>query len=47
MSKFKDIPQNISFTNIEEEIINFWKENHIFEKSVNSRPEDNIYSFYE
>lgn len=47
MSKFKNIPQNISFTTIEEEIIKFWKDNHIFEKSVNSRPETDSYSFYD
>jgi len=47
MSKFKNIPQNISFPDIEEEIIKFWKEKNIFEKSVNSRPENNSYSFYD
>jgi len=47
MSKFKDIPQNQSFPVLEEEIISFWKENKIFEKSVNQRPEDNSYTFYD
>lgn len=47
MSKFKNIPQNVSFTSIEEEIIKFWKDKQIFEKSVNSRPEENSYSFYD
>jgi len=47
MSKFKNIPQNISFSSLEEEIIKFWKENKIFEKSVESRPEENSYSFYD
>ncbi|MFA5749640.1 MAG: isoleucine--tRNA ligase [Candidatus Shapirobacteria bacterium] len=47
MAKFKNIPQNISFTELEEEIINFWKDKKIFEKSVESRPEENSYSFYD
>jgi isoleucyl-tRNA synthetase len=47
MSKFKTIPQNVSFTSLEEEIISFWKENKIFEKSIESRPEENSYSFYD
>jgi isoleucyl-tRNA synthetase len=47
MSKFKDVPQNQSFPALEEEIISFWKKNKIFEKSVDQRPDDNIYSFYD
>lgn len=47
MSKFKDIPQKVSFPELEEEIIKFWKENKIFEKSVNQRSDDNLYSFYD
>jgi isoleucyl-tRNA synthetase len=47
MSKFKNIPQNVNFASLEEETIKFWKENKIFEKSVESRPEDQAYSFYD
>ncbi|MDD2483111.1 MAG: isoleucine--tRNA ligase [Candidatus Shapirobacteria bacterium] len=47
MSRFKDIPQNQSFPALEEEIISFWKENKIFEKSVDQRPADNTYTFYD
>ncbi len=47
MSKFKNLPQNVSFINLEEETIKFWKDNKIFEKSVESRPEDQAYSFYD
>jgi len=47
MSKFKNIPNNISFPALEEEIISFWKENKIFEKSVDQRPDDNAYTFYD
>jgi isoleucyl-tRNA synthetase len=47
MSKFKNIPSNLNFPNLEEEIISFWKENNIFEKSVDQRPDDNVYTFYD
>ncbi|MDD4383275.1 MAG: isoleucine--tRNA ligase [Candidatus Shapirobacteria bacterium] len=47
MSKFKNIPSNISFPAMEEEIISFWKENKIFEKSVDQRSNDNAYTFYD
>ena len=47
MSKFKNIPQNINFTSIEEETIKFWKDKKIFEKSIESSPEGDNYSFYD
>jgi len=47
MSKFKNIPSNISFPAMEEEITSFWKENKIFEKSVDQRSDDNAYTFYD
>ena len=47
MSKFKNIPQNISFAALEEETIKFWKDRKIFEKSIKSRPEGDNYSFYD
>jgi len=47
MSKFKDIPNNINFPNLEEEIISFWKDKKIFEKSVDQRSDDNTYTFYD
>ena len=47
MSKFKNIPNNVSFPALEEEIISFWKENKIFEKSVDQRSDDNTYTFYD
>ncbi len=31
----------------EEEVLKFWQENHIFEKSVSSRPEGKSYVFYD
>lgn len=47
MSKFKNIPQNVNFVSLEEETINFWKDKKIFEKSIESRPEGDNYSFYD
>lgn len=47
MSKFRNIDPKISFTSLEEEIIKFWKDKKIFEKSVESRPKENSYSFYD
>ena len=34
-----------NFPALEEKMIEFWKKNKIFEKSVENRPKDNIYSF--
>ncbi len=47
MPKFKNIPNNVNFSALEEEITSFWKENKIFEKSVDQRPDDNAYTFYD
>ncbi|MDD4136091.1 MAG: isoleucine--tRNA ligase [Candidatus Shapirobacteria bacterium] len=47
MSKFKNLPNNINFPSMEEEINSFWKENKIFEKSVDQRSDDNAYTFYD
>ena len=47
MPKFKSIDQNVNFPALEENIIKFWKDKKIFEKSVESRPLENAYSFYD
>jgi len=41
------VPESKSIPEIEEKVLNFWKKNNIFEKSVESRPEDNLYVFYD
>ena len=41
----KPVNPQISLPEQEEEIIKFWKENNIFEKSVESRPEDKTWTF--
>ncbi len=47
MSHFKTIPQNIKPTDLEEDTIKFWKDQKIFEKSLESRPENDSYCFYD
>ena len=37
----------MSYNEKELEIIQFWKDNHIFEKSIEQRPESNPYVFYD
>ena len=44
--KFKEYG-SIDFYNLSKEIISFWKENKIFLKSIESRSEEKIFSFYE
>ncbi|MCK4380665.1 MAG: isoleucine--tRNA ligase, partial [Candidatus Lokiarchaeota archaeon] len=38
---------NISYIEKEKELIQFWKDNNIFEKSVEQRPKNNAYIFYD
>lgn len=44
---FSPVPSKVSFPKIEEEILNFWKKNKIFEKSVAMRSGEDLYSFYD
>lgn len=44
---FKKVNPKQSFPELEEEILRFWKENEIFEKSVKQRPKDKPYRFYD
>ncbi|MCA9308078.1 isoleucine--tRNA ligase [candidate division WWE3 bacterium] len=44
---FKEVPNVNNFAEPEAEILKFWKQNKIFEKSVEQRPEDNLYVFYD
>ena len=41
------VSESKSTPEIEEKVLSFWKENNIFEKSVESRDEDNLYVFYD
>lgn len=44
---FPNINPKQSFNQLEEEILAFWKQNHTFEKSVESRSSENPYRFYD
>jgi isoleucyl-tRNA synthetase len=44
---FKPVDTKQSFPKLEEEILRFWKENDIFRKSVEQRPEERRFIFYE
>jgi isoleucyl-tRNA synthetase len=43
----KKVPSRLNFSKQEEKTIQFWKENNIFEKSVEERPKDDTYRFYD
>src|SRR6478736_7612397 len=44
---FKPVDPRVSFPRLEDEILDFWQKNAIFARSVDERPEDNTYVFYE
>jgi len=46
MASFK-VPSNKSIQELEADTLKFWKDNKIFEKSVEERPKDNLYVFYD
>jgi len=44
---YKKLPAQVNAPELEQAILAFWKENRIFERSVNERPADNPFVFYE
>ncbi|MCA9385110.1 class I tRNA ligase family protein, partial [Candidatus Dojkabacteria bacterium] len=44
---FKPVNPKQNFPELEKEILKFWKEEKIFEKQVDMRPEENKYVFYD
>ena len=44
---FQDVSPQIDFAKSEEQTLEFWRLNHIFEKSISSRSSDNAFSFYD
>jgi len=44
---FNPVDSRVSFPKLEEEVLRFWKERDIFRRSVEERPEDRLYVFYE
>ncbi|MDD5415819.1 MAG: isoleucine--tRNA ligase [Candidatus Daviesbacteria bacterium] len=45
MSKFKSVSSQVDFPQLEEELLGFWKKEKIFEKSIDTRPEDKKWTF--
>lgn len=42
------LPQGrFKFSDLEDQVTNYWKDNKIFEKSVETKPKDNAYVFYD
>lgn len=44
---FNDIPKNVSFPELEEEILKYWKENKLFEKSLEKNKKNPQFVFYD
>ncbi|MBN8545672.1 MAG: isoleucine--tRNA ligase [Ignavibacteria bacterium] len=44
---YKPYPENFKYPEIESEVLEFWKDRKIFEKSVETRPADKSFTFYE
>ena len=45
--KFKDVDTRVSFPKLEETVLDFWKTNSIFEKSLEARKDGQRFVFYE
>ena len=43
----KDVSNRLSFSQMEEEILQFWRSENIFQKSIDERPKDNSFCFYD
>ena len=44
---YEKVSTNLNFVEREKNVEKFWKENHIFEKSIDSRKEGETYTFYD
>jgi isoleucyl-tRNA synthetase len=44
---FKPVPGKVSFTEMEKHILLFWKEKHIFERSIAERNSEKLFRLYE
>jgi len=47
MVAFDPVPSRVSFPEQEEGILRFWKEKDVFRRSIEQRPIDRVFSFYE
>lgn len=46
-NKYKQYPDSINYSKIEEEILKFWQKNNIFDKSIELRENRKTFTFYE
>ncbi|MFC1492420.1 isoleucine--tRNA ligase [candidate division KSB1 bacterium] len=44
---YEKLPTQVNYPELESEIVEFWKEHNIFKRSVEERPEDRQFIFYE
>ena len=44
---YEKVSPNLNFVEREKNVENFWKENHIFEKSMENRKDGETYTFYD
>ena len=44
---YQKVDTNLNFVDREKQVEKFWKENHIFEKSMEDRKDDPTYMFYD
>ena len=44
---FESVSTNLGFVDREKKTLEFWKENHIFEKSMEQREGSRVYTFYD
>ena len=47
MATFDPVASRVAFPELEASILDFWRDHKIFQRSVDERPADNIFSFYE
>ena len=45
--KFVEYPSNVPYSTVESEVLTYWNEHEIFRKSLEQKPGDRVYSFYE
>jgi len=44
---FRPVDPSVNFPDLETGILDFWRDNDIFKRSIEERPEDNLFVFYE
>ena len=47
MPTFEPVPTRVAFPALEQRILAFWREHDVFARSVDERPADRVFSFYE